>query len=202
MAEHPKDKLSHYSKRTVDIHYDFPFGKQELYGLAYRTDFDLNRHAQFSKTPLEYTDPKTQEKYIPHVIEPTFGLDRTFLALLCDAYEEQLLENGETRTVLHLDPKIAPVKIAVFPLMKKEQLVAKAEEIFRSLRMIGCTQYDDGGAIGKRYRRHDEIGTPFCVTIDYQTLEDGTVTVRERDSMLQQRISVEELPRFFGERLQ
>lgn len=202
LAEHPKDKLSHYSKRTVDIHYDFPFGKQELYGLAYRTDFDLNRHAQFSKTPLEYTDPKTQEKYIPHVIEPTFGLDRTFLALLCDAYEEQLLENGETRTVLHLDPKIAPVKIAVFPLMKKEQLVAKAEEIFRSLRMIGCTQYDDGGAIGKRYRRHDEIGTPFCVTIDYQTLEDGTVTVRERDSMLQQRISVEELPRFFTERLQ
>jgi len=193
LFEHPKEKLSHYSKRTVDIMYDFPFGRQELYGLAYRTDFDLSRHSQYAKVNLEYTDPKTQEKWIPHVIEPTFGLDRTLLALLCDAYEEEQLENGENRTVLHLSPKIAPVKAAIFPLMKKEGLVQKSEEIFKSLRGKWYIQYDDGGAIGKRYRRQDEIGTPVCITIDYETLENDTVTLRHRDSMQQERLPVSKL---------
>lgn len=193
LFEHPKEKLSHYSKRTVDIMYDFPFGRQELYGLAYRTNFDLGRHSEYAKAKLEYTDPKTGEKFIPHVIEPTFGLDRTILALLCEAYEEENLLNGEMRTVLHLSPKIAPVKVAVFPLMKKEPLVQKARELFESLNSIWNVQYDDSGAIGKRYRRHDEIGTPFCVTVDYESLENNTVTVRCRDSMEQTRISCDNL---------
>ncbi|MBS3904514.1 MAG: glycine--tRNA ligase [Simkania sp.] len=189
LYEHPKEKLSHYSKRTIDVMFDFPFGRSELYGLAYRTDFDLKRHSEFAKVNLEYTDPKTQEKYLPHVIEPTFGLDRTFLAILCDAYALETLDNGDTRTVLRLSPKIAPVKAAVFPLMKKEPLVAKARPIFEQLRQRWAIDYDDSGAIGKRYRRHDEIGTPLCITIDFQTLEDDTVTIRHRDSMQQERIA-------------
>ncbi len=189
LFEHPKEKLSHYSKRTVDVMYDFPFGRSELYGLAYRTDFDLKRHAEFAKANMEYTDPKTHEKFIPHVIEPTFGLDRTILALLCSAYAVETLENGETRTVLRLKPKIAPVKAAVFPLMKKEPLVEKARPIYEHLRERWKVDYDDSGAIGKRYRRHDEIGTPLCITIDFQTLEDDTVTIRHRDSMQQERVS-------------
>lgn len=193
LYEHPKEKLSHYSKRTVDILFHFPFGKSELYGLAYRSDFDLKQHAAHAKVHLEYTDPKTQEKYIPHVIEPTFGLDRTFLALLCNAYALETLDNGEVRTVLRLSPKIAPVKIAVFPLMKKEPLVDKAKPLFEMLREKWVVEYDDSGAIGKRYRRHDEIGTPLCITVDYQTLEDDTVTIRERDSMLQTRCPIPSL---------
>lgn len=193
LHEHPKEKLSHYSKRTVDIMYDFPFGRSELYGLAYRTDFDLMRHSEFARTKLEYLDPKTNERYVPHVVEPTFGLDRTLLAILCDAYEEEKLENGETRTVLRLSPKIAPVKIAVFPLMKKEPLAEKARGIFLALRERWNTQYDDSGAIGKRYRRQDEIGTPLCITIDFETLENDSVTLRHRDSMQQERLPVAEL---------
>ncbi len=192
-SEHPKDKLSHYSKRTVDIMYDFPFGRSELYGLAYRTDYDLSRHAEYSKSKLEYTDPQTREKYVPHVVEPTFGLDRTVLALLCDAYAEELLPNGEQRTVLRFKPHMAPVKVAVFPLMKKEPLIEKARPIFDALRQHWAVQYDDSGAIGKRYRRHDEIGTPLCVTVDFQTLEDDTVTLRHRDSMEQERVSIKAL---------
>lgn len=188
--EHPKEKLSHYSKRTIDIMYDFPFGRSELYGLAYRTDFDLSRHAEFSKSKLEYTDPQTREKFIPHVIEPTFGLDRTILALLCEAYAEEVLPNGEERTVLRFLPHMAPVKVAVFPLMKKEQLAEKSRAIFNTLSPYFTTQYDDSGAIGKRYRRQDEIGTPLCITVDYQTLEDDTVTLRHRDSMEQERVPV------------
>lgn len=191
--EHPKEKLSHYSKRTVDIMYDFPFGRSELYGLAYRTNYDLSRHAEFSKTRLDYTDPVTREKLVPHVIEPTFGLDRTVLALLCEAYAEETLENGEQRTVLRFQPHMAPVKVAVFPLMKKEQLVEQSRNIFNTLKQHWLVQYDDSGAIGKRYRRQDEIGTPLCITIDYQTLEDNTVTVRHRDSMEQERIPVNAL---------
>jgi glycyl-tRNA synthetase len=191
--EHPKEQLSHYSKRTVDLVYDFPFGRSELYGLAYRTDFDLKRHAEFSGTNMEYTDPETREKFIPHVIEPTFGVERTLLALLCDAYEEEVLENGETRTVLHLAPCIAPVKVAVFPLMKKEPLADKAREIFEELQVFTACEYDESGAIGKRYRRQDELGTPFCVTVDFDTLENGTVTLRDRDSMKQERVHVNEL---------
>lgn len=193
LYEHPKEKLSHYSKRTVDIMYDFPFGRSELYGLAYRTDFDLTRHSEFARAKLEYLDQKTNERYIPHVVEPTFGLDRTFLALLCDAYVEEKLENGETRTVLRLAPKIAPVKVAIFPLMKKDPLVEKARGAFLNLRNRWNVQYDDSGAIGKRYRRHDEIGTPLCVTIDFETLENDTVTLRHRDSMQQERLPLAEL---------
>lgn len=191
--EHPKEQLSHYSKRTVDLVYDFPFGTSELYGLAYRTDFDLTRHAEFSGQPLVYTDPETKEKFVPHVIEPTFGVERTILALLCDAYDEETLENGETRTVLHLSPRIAPVKVAVFPLMKKEPLSEKAQKVFETLQEITACEYDESGAIGKRYRRQDELGTPFCVTIDFDTLENDTVTLRDRDSMKQERVPIAQL---------
>ncbi|MBM3191716.1 MAG: glycine--tRNA ligase [Chlamydiae bacterium] len=191
--EHPKEQLSHYSKRTVDLVYDFPFGTSELYGLAYRTDFDLSRHMEFSGENLYYTDPETQEKFIPHVIEPTFGVERTLLALLCDAYEEETLENGETRSVLHLKPCIAPVKVAVFPLMKKEPLASKAYEVFEKLQGIWDVEYDVSGAIGKRYRRQDELGTPYCITIDFDTLENNTVTLRDRDTMQQERVSLDRI---------
>ena len=192
LFEHPKEKLSHYSKRTVDIMYDFPFGRSELYGLAYRTDFDLQRHSEFAKVNMEYTDPKTNQKYIPHVIEPTFGLDRTILALLCAAYREEAVD-GETRVVLGFDPKIAPIKVGIFPLMKKNGMAERAQEIYKMLSPFWQVAYDDGGAIGKRYRRQDEIGTPFCVTIDFDTMEDGTVTLRDRDTMTQVRLPIGEL---------
>jgi glycyl-tRNA synthetase len=200
--EHPKEELSHYSKRTVDLVYDFPFGTSELYGLAYRTDFDLRRHSEFSGQNLEYTDPETREKFLPHVIEPTFGVERTLLALLCDAYEEETLENGEMRTVLHFHPRVAPVKAAVFPLMKKEPLAGKALEVFQLLQKRWHCEYDESGAIGKRYRRQDELGTPFCITIDFETLEDGTVTLRDRDSMKQERIKIEALLGVLAEKLE
>jgi glycyl-tRNA synthetase len=200
--EHAKEQLSHYSKRTVDLVYDFPFGTSELYGLAYRTDFDLLKHQEYSKVSQLYMDPVTNEKFIPHVIEPTFGVDRTFLALLCDAYEEELLPDGETRTVLHFSPKIAPVKVAVFPLMKKDLLVPKAKEVFDLLKTRWKIEYDESGAIGKRYRRQDELGTPYCITVDFQTLEDATVTLRDRDSMQQQRIAINELPTLLEKLLQ
>ncbi len=199
--EHPKEQLSHYSKRTVDLVYDFPFGTSELYGLAYRTNFDLSRHTEFSGEKLDYTDPETREKFIPHVIEPTFGVERTLLALLCDAYEEEELENGEMRTVLHLEPRIAPVKVAVFPLMKKEPLASKASEIFEKLHAIWDCEYDESGAIGKRYRRQDELGTPYCITIDFDTLENNTVTLRDRDTMKQERISIDNLLNILSEKL-
>lgn len=191
--EHPKEQLSHYSKRTVDIVYDFPFGTSELYGLAYRTDYDLSRHAEFSGQKLEYTDPETREKFVPHVIEPTFGVERTLLALLCDAYDEEQLENGEMRTVLHFHPRIAPVKVAVFPLMKKDPLGPKAQAVFDQLQAHFACEYDESGAIGKRYRRQDELGTPFCVTIDFDTMENDTVTLRDRDTMQQTRVPIQEL---------
>jgi glycyl-tRNA synthetase len=191
--EHPKEQLSHYSKRTVDLVYDFPFGRSELYGLAYRTDFDLKRHAAYSGQTIEYTDPETKEKFVPHVIEPTFGVERTLLALLCDAYEEEKLENGETRTVLHFAPRIAPVKVAVFPLMKKEALSEKAQKIFGQLQRFWHCEYDESGQIGKRYRRQDELGTPFCITVDFDTLENDTVTLRDRDTMQQIRLPCSQL---------
>lgn len=199
--EHPKEQLSHYSKRTVDLVYDFPFGTSELYGLAYRTDFDLSRHAEFSGQTLDYTDPETREKFVPHVIEPTFGVERTLLALLCNAYEEETLENGEMRTVLHLAPCIAPVKVAIFPLMKKELLAEKATTLFQTLKSIWNCEYDESGAIGKRYRRQDELGTPFCVTVDFDTLENDTVTLRDRDSMQQERIPISQLIEVLAQKL-
>ena len=199
--EHPKEQLSHYSKRTVDLVYDFPFGTSELYGLAYRTDFDLKRHAECSGQNLEYIDPETREKFIPHVIEPTFGVERTLLALLCDAYDEEQLENGEMRTVLHLHPRIAPVKVAVFPLMKKEPLAEKAMQVFKKLQRHWLCEYDESGAIGKRYRRQDELGTPFCLTIDFDTLENDTVTLRDRDSMKQERVAIDQLVEILAAKL-
>jgi glycyl-tRNA synthetase len=191
--EHPQEKLSHYSKRTVDVMYQFPFGRSELFGLAYRTNFDLMQHEKFSQQKLSYLDPKTHERFVPHVIEPTFGVDRALLAMLCSAYHEETLDNGEMRTVLKFHPLMAPIKVAVFPLMKKPELVEIAEGLYKNLRKRFKTEYDDSGAIGKRYRRHDEIGTPLCITVDYQTLEDRSVTLRQRDSMLQHRVLLDDL---------
>ncbi len=200
-AEHAKEKLSHYSKRTVDIVYDFPFGRSELYGLAYRTDFDLKQHAKHSKQKLDYLDPKTNKRYTPHVIEPTFGLDRSILAILCDAYDEETLENGEKRTVLHLKASIAPVKVAIFPLTKKEELVKLSREIFDSLKTCWNCELDESGNIGKRYRRQDELGTPYCITIDFDSLDDQSVTLRDRDSMQQTRVAINDLHKQIAEKL-
>ena len=199
--EHPKESLSHYSKRTVDIEYKFPFGWGELAGIANRTDFDLKQHAEFSGQDLRYFDETTKEKYFPYVIEPTVGLDRLFLALLCDAYEE--VEGGrsttteaakEKETMLKFSPSVAPVQVAVFPLVKnKQELVAEAKRIYAELQQKFSCQYDETGAIGRRYRRQDEIGTPFAVTVDFDTLEDDSVTLRNRDTMAQERVSVKHL---------
>jgi len=191
--EHKKEQLSHYSKKTVDIEYDFPFGKKELYGLAYRTDFDLKQHEKFSGKKLKYRNPQTNEEYTPHVLEPTFGVDRTILAVLCDAYHEEILEDQTQRIVMKFVPKVAPVKIGIFPLLKKDNLPQKAKEIFEKLKIFGNVEYDESGAIGKRYRRHDEIGTPVCITIDHETLKDETVTIRDRDTMKQSREKISDL---------
>ncbi|MDE2040762.1 MAG: glycine--tRNA ligase [Patescibacteria group bacterium] len=193
--EVPDGDRAHYSKRTIDFEFDWPFGRKELYGLAYRTDFDLTQHASSSKADLSYYDEETKERFIPHVIEPSFGLDRTILAILCDAYREDDL-GGEKRAYLKLVPAVAPYKVAVFPLLRnKPQLVAKAEEIFRSIRKaIPAIIFDDNGNIGKRYRRQDEIGTPFCLTVDFETVEKGSgVTLRDRDSGRQERVKETEL---------
>ncbi|MGE5425655.1 MAG: glycine--tRNA ligase [Bacillota bacterium] len=192
--EHPKEKLSHYSRKTVDIEYEFPFGRKELFGLAHRGDFDLKRHSEFSGNKLEYFDQASGRRFTPHVIEPSFGVERAMLAALHSAYKEEALDGGEERSVLKFPASIAPVKVAIFPLLKnKEQLVAKAKEIYASLKESFACEFDDNGNIGKRYRRQDEIGTPFCVTVDFETLDGNTVTVRDRDSMQQERIAVPEL---------
>lgn len=194
LHEHAQEKLSHYSKRTVDIQFRFPFGTSELYGLAYRTDFDLKQHMEHSGKSLEYTDPADQKRWTPHVIEPTFGLDRTLLAMLSQAYAVETLENGEQRTVLRFRPYLAPVHVAVFPLMKKEPLQDKATNLYRMLKSSGLrVEYDDSGAIGKRYRRQDEIGTPYCVTVDFDSLDNNDVTLRDRDTMKQERVPISEL---------
>ena len=184
-----------YSKRTIDFEFDFPFGRKELYGLAYRTDYDLKRHSDFSKVDLSYYDEESKERFVPHCIEPSFGLDRTVLAVLCDAYQEEK-DGEETRVYLRLDPKVAPYKVAVFPLLRnKPELVAKAEEIYRMIKkVIPEAIFDDNGNIGKRYRRQDEIGTPFCITVDFETIEKGNgVTIRDRDSGKQERVAEESL---------
>ncbi|MBI2024160.1 glycine--tRNA ligase [Candidatus Giovannonibacteria bacterium] len=200
--EVPEEERAHYSKRTIDFEFDFPFGRKELYGLAYRTDFDLSAHSESSGADPSYLDEETKEKFIPHVIEPSLGVDRTVLAILCSAYMEDEL-GGEKRIVLKLKPSIAPVKIAVFPLVRnKPELVSRAREIYAGLKKnIGQVFWDDNGNIGKRYRRQDEIGTPWCVTVDYQTLEDGTVTVRDRDTGEQKRIEESKLKQYFIEKL-
>jgi len=191
--EHKPEQLSHYSDRTVDIEYDFPFGKKELYGLAYRSDFDLSQHEKHSGKKLKARDIETNEEFIPHVLEPTFGVDRTILAVMCNAYSEEELEDGTSRTVMKFVPKLAPVKIAVLPLMKKDGLPEKAQEVFDKVKIFGNSEFDISGAIGKRYRRQDEIGTPVCITIDHDTLEDDTVTIRDRDTMKQERVKISEL---------
>ncbi len=198
---HEKEELSFYSEATSDIEFKFPFGWGELWGIASRTDYDLKQHEQASGEDLKYVDQANNKKYIPYVVEPALGLNRLFLALLTNAYEEEKLPDGETRTVLRFAPRTAPVKIAVFPLMKKEELTPKAKEVYDMLRSHWSVEYDDGGAIGKRYRRQDELGTPFCITIDYDSIQNNDVTVRERDSMKQERISISQLKSYFIDRI-
>ncbi|MBI2100959.1 MAG: glycine--tRNA ligase [Candidatus Vogelbacteria bacterium] len=196
-VEVPVGDRAHYSERTIDFEFDYPFGRKELCGLAYRTDFDLRQHAASSGADLNYLDEATKEKITLHVIEPTFGLDRLILAVLCSVYAEDEM-NGEKRIVLRFKPELAPVRVAVFPLLaNKPELVAKARAVFSTLKADIYNLkavFDDNGNIGKRYRRQDEIGTPWCVTIDFQTLEDETVTVRDRDTGQQARVKIEELP--------
>jgi len=200
--EHPKEKLSHYSKKTVDIEYRFPFGFSELFGLAHRGDFDLTQHSEFSKTKLEYLDTKTNKKYIPHVLEPTFGVDRALLVSLIAAYREEKTKEG-TRTVMKFPKNLAPVKVAIFPLLRnKLKLVKKAKEIFNNLKEDFVCEFDDNGNIGKRYRRQDEIGTPYCLTIDFDSLDKKDVTVRDRDTMKQERIKIKELKDYLKDKLQ
>jgi glycyl-tRNA synthetase len=189
----PEDR-AHYSKRTIDFEFDFPFGRKELYGLAYRTDFDLQAHSKTSGVELSYLDEEMKDRYTPHVIEPSFGVDRTVLAVLADAYKEDIV-NDETRVYLALSSNVAPVKAAVFPLLKnKPELVKKAQEVFAKLRKeIPQIMFDDNGNIGKRYRRQDEIGTPYCITVDFDTLNDDMVTIRERDSAKQERVAISDI---------
>lgn len=196
---HEKDELSHYSSKTVDFEYEFPFGWGELMGIAHRGSFDLDQHMKFSGEKLQYRDPQTNEVLTPHVVEPALGLTRAFLIILLSAYEEQALENGETRTVLHFAPQIAPVQVAIFPLQKQQS--EGATKLYKDLKKNFRTEYDESGAIGKRYRRQDEIGTPFCVTYDFDTETDGCVTVRERDSMKQERVKIDLLQTHLFERL-
>jgi len=196
---HDHDKLAHYAKAACDIQYLFPIGWQELNGIHHRGVWDLSRHQEFSGKSMLYVDPVTNEKYLPNVIEYSIGADRLTLALLCEAYDEEVLENGETRTVLHFHPALAPFKVAILPLQKN--LSAKAKEVYAKLSKEFMCDYDEAGSIGKRYRREDEIGTPFCVTIDFDTLENDTVTVRDRDSMEQIRLPIDQLRDYIAERI-
>lgn len=198
--EVPEDELAHYSKRTVDIEFDFPFGREELYGLAYRTDFDLKNHQEQSGKDMRYTDPESGEKYIPHVIEPTFGVDRTVLAVLASAYAEEKV-GEEMRTVLRLPHQLAPYHVAILPLSRKEELMGIAEPIADELQKEFRVDYDVTQSIGKRYRRQDEIGTPYCVTIDFNSIEDNQVTVRNRDTMQQDRIAISQAVEYIRKNL-
>ncbi len=198
----PQKERAHYSKKTIDIEYDWPFGRDELWGLAYRTDYDLKKHLEVSGQDLEYLDPRTNQKYIPHVIEPSLGVDRTVLAVLLDSYFEEKLKNGESRVVMRFKKEIAPYKVAIFPLLKnKSLLVKKAKELFKNLKEDFICDFDDNGNIGKRYRRQDEIGTPFCVTVDFDSLEKNDVTVRDRDSMNQERVEIDRLKDYLDRKL-
>jgi glycyl-tRNA synthetase len=192
---------AHYSKRTIDFEFDFPIGQKELAGLAYRTDFDLKAHSEFSKVDLSYFDEETKERFIPHCIEPSVGIERTFLAVLSSAYVEEDLGEGDTRTVLRFKPLVAPIQIAVLPLSKKEELSVPAQEIAKILKKFARVSYDETQSIGKRYRRQDEIGTPYCVTVDFDTLTDNAVTVRDRDTMKQARVPVDSLVSYFSKML-
>ena len=201
LREHPAEELSHYSSATSDIEYLYPIGWSELEGVANRGDFDLTQHAEYSGEKLEYFDQQTKERYVPHVIEPAGGVGRTILALLCDAYDEDE-QGGESRTVLRLNPIVAPVKVAVLPLLNKEGQPEKAREVYEDLRTRMPAEFDSGGSIGKRYRRQDEIGTPWGVTVDHQTMEDDTVTLRDRDTLEQSRLPIAELGDELARRLE
>ncbi len=190
---HDHDKLAHYANAAADIEFEFPMGFKELEGIHSRTDFDLGAHEEFSGKKLRYHDPEINESYVPYVVETSIGLDRMFLAVMSFAYTEEKLEDGSSRVVMKIPPVLAPYKVAVFPLTKKDGLPEKAREIMDNLKMDYMCFYEEKDAIGKRYRRHDAIGTPFCVTVDHQTLEDNTVTIRERDTMVQERISIDEI---------
>jgi len=199
VRDHSQDELSHYSAGTTDIEIKFPFGWGELWGIANRTDFDLKAHMEHSKEDMHYFDTEKNEKYVPYVIEPSLGVDRLALAFLCDAYDEEVIDEKDTRVVLRLHHAIAPIKAAVLPLSKK--LGEHAEKIYQDLCRNFVCDYDDAGSIGKRYRRFDEIGTPFCITFDFDSLEDGAVTVRYRDSMEQERVKIDGLSAFLAEKL-
>ena len=200
LRDHSPEELVFYSKATTDIEFAFPFGWGELWGIADRTDYDLSRHMEHSKQDLSYQDLETNEKYIPYVIEPSLGCDRVALAFLCNAYEEQDLGEGDSRVVLHLHPALAPYKVAVLPLSKK--LSEKAQEVYENLSKKFMCDYDEAGSIGKRYRREDEIGTPYCVTIDFDTLEDNKVTIRDRDTMEQVRIDISEIENWLQQKIE
>ena len=199
LRDHSPEELSHYSNATTDIEFLFPFGWGELWGIADRTDFDLTQHMNHSKEDMNYLDPETNKKYIPYCIEPSLGADRVALAFLCNAYEEEEIAEGDVRTVLHLHPALAPYKVAILPLSKK--LSEKAEEVYAELSKKFMCDYDEAGSIGKRYRREDEIGTPYCVTIDFDTLEDNAVTIRDRDTMEQVRVKIDELDKWIEEKV-
>ena len=198
---HDHDKLAHYANAACDIEFQFPFGFKELEGIHSRTDFDLSRHEEYSGRKLRYFDPETNESYIPYVVETSIGLDRTFLSVLSASYREETLEDGETRVVLRIPPVLAPVKLAVFPLIKKDGLPEVAHEILKALRLEHHRLYDEKDSIGKRYRRMDAIGTPYCITVDHQTLEDKTVTLRNRDTMLQDRVAIDSLSGILDKKL-
>jgi len=200
MRDHEKEELSHYSNATTDIEYKFPFGWGELWGIADRTDFDLKQHMEHLKDDLSYFDPNTNEKYIPYCVEPSLGADRVTLAFLCDAYDEEEVAEGDVRVVLRFHPALAPVKIAVLPLSKK--LGDEAYKIYETLTKKYVCEYDETGSIGKRYRRQDEIGTPYCITFDFDSLEDKSVTIRDRDSMQQVRVKIEELNKYFEDKFE
>ncbi len=201
LRDHSKEELSFYSNATTDIEYKFPFGFGELWGIASRTDYDLTQHQRVSGVSQAYLDPETNEKYIPYVIEPSVGVDRMFLTVLCDAYDEEMLDNNETREVLHLHPYLAPYKVAVLPLAKKYHS-EKAHEVWKSLASKFSCSYDEAGSIGKRYRRCDAIGTPFAITIDDETINNNTVTVRDRDTMEQVVVKLDELEDYIKERVE
>lgn len=200
LRDHDQEELCFYSKATTDFEFKFPFGWGELWGVADRTDYDLSQHAKFSGKDLTYQDPVTNEKYIPYVIEPSLGVERLMLAYLCNAYDEEQLENGESRVVMHFHPAIAPYKVAILPLQKN--LSEKARELYAQLSKNFMVDYDEAGSIGKRYRREDEIGTPLCVTVDFDTLENDTVTVRDRDTMQQIRLHVDELKDYISKKIE
>ena len=196
--DHEPEELAFYSVATTDIEYLFPFGWGEVWGIADRTDYDLKRHMEFSGESLEYLDPETNEKYVPYCIEPSLGLERMFLMVVCNAYDEEVLEKGDVRKVMHLPAFLAPYKASILPLSK--QLSEKARELYNSLTPFMSVNFDETGSIGKRYRRNDEIGTPYCITFDFDSLEDNCVTIRERDSMEQVRIKIEEVRNYLMER--